>query len=598
MIIDSSFLMTSRLRLFSGLDIKKPAIYLDTDMLVVKHIEPSILLGNRSVLVCRREFDRLALFNTEMKEEVFEEYDSQPLGTVFPFLACTTVTHSSDFWEHCSAQLDSLPAKFHRWYGDQEAMKRVIEKVAPEKVGYLNESVYGCLPDFIDKGRIDPVILHFKGHYRKAAMVKHHASLMAQKAQSIGSKAKSGDTEVANKSDFVSANEGYFVRDAVQISVFEYAKSHCESLIIHSEPGRVVCQAARSPIPGKEFPFKIGSSHVFTVKLRDLTLVKRKYFHSAPHNYLLTTGLTHSDYALTWPGFDISGTGIGKKAVEELVKVTLDAGTPEVVDSPGIFIGGDTISEVNFAHWIFEHLLKFYALSKSHVDWSLPVYVSSRLPVRFYDWVEPLIGFRPNFKPLDLDRAINFSSIFVSSCPAYRDVKGNPTLWWEGFDYLRHKLLSQSLLNLRSNRGVTKTAFLSRRRANWRRAVNEDELYEIARNSLSAERLELSALSPIEQVGAVAQLDILILFGGADGAITNFLPSRGIVVEIVAPNHTALYTSLIFCVHHSIRYVRLKGENSVGEISGPHPLDKDYYVDPNKFKNLLMSLSKILEIDS
>jgi len=59
-----------------------------------------------------------------------------------------------------------------------------------------------------------------------------------------------------------------------------------------------------------------------------------------------------------------------------------------------------------------------------------------------------------------------------------------------------------------------------------------------------------------------------------------------------------LYTSLIFCVHHSIRYVRLKGENSVGEISGPHPLDKDYYVDPNKFKNLLMSLSKILEIDS
>jgi hypothetical protein len=45
------------------------------------------------------------------------------MGLVYPYLACATVSNTSEFWNQLVEVLSKLETKFKQWYGDQEAMK-------------------------------------------------------------------------------------------------------------------------------------------------------------------------------------------------------------------------------------------------------------------------------------------------------------------------------------------------------------------------------------------------------------------------------------------------------------------------------------------
>ena len=585
--LDQRYLMSARLKLFSELRLNHPAIYLDTDMLLIRKVQPIKILGEREVMVCRRDFDRIALFNRKMQGEDFQEYENQPLGVVFPYVACATISRDFNFWEWCYSVLTVIDKKFSRWYGDQEAIKRVIAGLDQHRYGFLEEHLYGCLPEYAGRLRRKPLIIHFKGGFRKAAMFQMNNLLCRA---SIGSRKDKTDGYRQNAVRF-KAHDGVTINDARQISLRDHlALEELPQKLISSNEVRLP-HYVRSLHGKQERPFLIRAARVFTTAVFDVIVVKRKYLFHGKSNRLITTGLTHSDYALTWEGFDITGTGPGRAAVHLGTPVSLNESLDSIKLEEGIFIGGDTIVEMNFAHWIFEHLLKFYALDLSNVDWRLPVYVSERVPQRYLLWAELLIGQTLNWHRLDLSRPIRCEKLILSSCPAYRDVKGVPNLWLEGFDFLRSRFLSLALHKSSPRHDDRlKVCFLGRRNASWRRAVNEDELFEIAERELSAIRVDIPALSPLEQASEISNVDVLILFGGADGVMTNFLPSRAIVIEVVAPNHTALFTSFIYCVHHGIRYVRVMGARSEGEVKGPHPLDIDYFVEPEPFRAILKSI--------
>jgi hypothetical protein len=46
----------------------------------------------------------------------------------------------------CLDALHRLPAKFWRWFGDQEALRNVVNR-GTHKIGCLPESIYACLVD-------------------------------------------------------------------------------------------------------------------------------------------------------------------------------------------------------------------------------------------------------------------------------------------------------------------------------------------------------------------------------------------------------------------------------------------------------------------
>lgn len=167
-VLDTSRLMQGRLKAFSTLGLREEAIYLDTDMLVVKPINVFALLQNQRASLCSRSFGLTGVFNTQQRGLDFSEFYGRPLGNVYPFVACSTVTDSCAIWTEWEKILEGLDPKFSIWYGDQEAMK-IWARDNQTNMSTHDESIFGCLPE--ERAHlVNASILHFKGLQRKRLM--------------------------------------------------------------------------------------------------------------------------------------------------------------------------------------------------------------------------------------------------------------------------------------------------------------------------------------------------------------------------------------------------------------------------------------------
>jgi hypothetical protein len=166
---DRKNLMTSRLNAFSQLKLNENAIYMDTDVLLVRPITLDLFLEH-DVYLCLRSHGKKNILNHQIKMLDLSEYENKELGVIYPYIACFTYTRNYLFWEDCLEILNSLDKKFHVWYGDQEAL-RIINDSKKYDIGYLDESSICNLPDFSSIGD-GSYSLHFKGAARKEDMVK------------------------------------------------------------------------------------------------------------------------------------------------------------------------------------------------------------------------------------------------------------------------------------------------------------------------------------------------------------------------------------------------------------------------------------------
>jgi hypothetical protein len=174
---DRSKLMTYRLEAFAKCGVAGAAIYLDTDMLVLRQIHPRAILGNQKIAMCQRNFSRDAGFNGNFRNLDFREYHGRPLGEVYPYVACCTITKTPAIWADLEAILRTLNPKFHLWYGDQEALRIYAER-QPQSIVPLPERIYGCLPE-ANEHVSTAAILHFKGPARKPFMKAYHERMAA-----------------------------------------------------------------------------------------------------------------------------------------------------------------------------------------------------------------------------------------------------------------------------------------------------------------------------------------------------------------------------------------------------------------------------------
>lgn len=154
-------LMTSRLKAFAELRLAEPALYIDTDMIFVDQVNVRELLGDNEIAMCRRDFHRDIGFNPNQRGLDFSEYSGKTMDQVYPYVACATATRDGGVWQKLYAMSNDMDKKFHKWYGDQEALR---EYAKTNKVGDIPEKIVGCLPEFKhDQAKI----LHYKGEGRK-----------------------------------------------------------------------------------------------------------------------------------------------------------------------------------------------------------------------------------------------------------------------------------------------------------------------------------------------------------------------------------------------------------------------------------------------
>jgi len=165
---DISNLMTFRLEAFSLIDTKKQSVFLDTDMLVLKEFNLDNYFESDAAL-CKRSFGLDSVINTSFRGMDLSEYKNQTLGTVYPYLACFILVQSKEFWKEADTILKLLDNKFHFWYGDQEALKKIAAS-NKFKISTVEEAIFACLPEEINHSLL-PNLIHFKGPSRKSLMI-------------------------------------------------------------------------------------------------------------------------------------------------------------------------------------------------------------------------------------------------------------------------------------------------------------------------------------------------------------------------------------------------------------------------------------------
>lgn len=156
--VDRRYLMLSRTAAWASLGLDAPALYLDTDMVVNAPIDVAGALGERSVAMCRRSFNRDALFNPRQRGLDFSEYTGKTLDELYPYLGCCTITRNANVWADLTELYLALPDKFKTWYGDQEVLR---EYARWNDITELPEHHWACLPEYLSQHR--PVITHYKG---------------------------------------------------------------------------------------------------------------------------------------------------------------------------------------------------------------------------------------------------------------------------------------------------------------------------------------------------------------------------------------------------------------------------------------------------
>ena len=167
---DAARPMRFRLECFARLPTSVPTLFLDTDMICVRRLDPEAALEGREAAVCLREYNKDMVLQVDAMDVGLDEYAGRVIGEIYPYVGCAVATNGPRFWNACLDNMRSLPPKFWNWFGDQEAIRNVIDRDG-FKVAFLPESIYACLGDVETDPSTNPRIFHFKGPGRKQSML-------------------------------------------------------------------------------------------------------------------------------------------------------------------------------------------------------------------------------------------------------------------------------------------------------------------------------------------------------------------------------------------------------------------------------------------
>jgi len=141
-----------------------PTIFLDTDMLVNKDLSAIFdkLLNNDIVFTQRKSNFYI---NDTFQNIKFPEFTNKTINEVMPynagFIGVSNISISKKLLQLCL----ELPARFHYWYGDQVALKKIYD-TKEFKISLLDSNYNYNVKDISDYDK-NICIYHFKGRFKK-----------------------------------------------------------------------------------------------------------------------------------------------------------------------------------------------------------------------------------------------------------------------------------------------------------------------------------------------------------------------------------------------------------------------------------------------
>lgn len=165
---DHTNLMTFRLEHYAALPADARYLLLDTDMIVQADVS--------SVFELDPSFD-VAMHKRETTIVVppawpdFPELLHQDLAKIMPFNTGVIFARNARFWQVALESLRGLEARYHRWFGDQVAVRIAVETGA-FKVLELHPA-FNFTPNTEGEDVSRAYVVHYKGP-RKAWMIERH----------------------------------------------------------------------------------------------------------------------------------------------------------------------------------------------------------------------------------------------------------------------------------------------------------------------------------------------------------------------------------------------------------------------------------------
>ena len=141
-----------------------PTIFLDNDMLVNKDLGAIFdrLLNNDIVFTQRKSNFYI---NDTFQNIKFPEFTNKTINEVMPynagFIGVSNISISKKLLQLCL----ELPARFHYWYGDQVALKKIYD-TKEFKISLLDSNYNYNVKDISDYDK-NICIYHFKGRFKK-----------------------------------------------------------------------------------------------------------------------------------------------------------------------------------------------------------------------------------------------------------------------------------------------------------------------------------------------------------------------------------------------------------------------------------------------
>ena len=158
----SDNIMIARLESYGNLNINKQLMFLDADSLVLRKFEG--LTTDEPLILFRRKKEGHII--NHKYPELYPEFENKTFDLMMPFLFGAIISNkneSSNIFYELLEIAKNLPERFHRWYGDQYALKIAVDKKLFKFIEYEFTDFIDIVRYENDLKRIDKPIITFKG---------------------------------------------------------------------------------------------------------------------------------------------------------------------------------------------------------------------------------------------------------------------------------------------------------------------------------------------------------------------------------------------------------------------------------------------------
>ena len=301
--------------------------------------------------------------------------------------------------------------------------------------------------------------------------------------------------------------------------------------------------------------------------------------------HCLLHGMSHANYSKALK-MQLEGYRGGKLAGAR-VPLEIPDGRP-FLDEEAVLLWGST----NFGHWVWTYLHRLTLLAHDPRLRGLKIVVRDETPARFTEWLARL-GIAED-RVVRLADCSRVARLWVPSVLHYRGhyEDGQVYTWPDAVHLFRKAVLGTRATALPPQE-KRERIYVSRDKAQWRKAVNEEELTAMLAE-LGVRRVFLEELSVDQQIDLVSRAELIVLMAGGASPVTMLAPRDAGIVEASLPGFSGIFGSRLWAqiVGQGFARVDAKPVATHGPMSN-ETTDRNAHVPVAKVRELVLAADRL-----